>query len=247
MPAYLNGTSQTLSSLTDQLSGTAGIASFPNAAVPANGVSLAEVIRSIWAGLMGTAAGEDGITTFPAPSSAANGVSIAELLRYVHANQIGVTTNTGGTASVGPILGDVANISMATQLANLGGRMVSKSITYDGTASYTAFTVTGLVAVKVAGYITTPLTNNAATTSVGTATSAAGLIAATAGSAMQTANQAWVDNAPSKFETFPANWLLIGDGEDIVVDGDAALAAGVVSLYCWYIPISSSASVVAAA
>ena len=60
-------------------------------------------------------------------------------------------------------------------------------------------------------------------------------------------NQVWVDDAPTKFETFPANWSLIGDGEDIVVDGDANLVGGVVSLYCWYIPVSTGASVVAAA
>jgi len=163
------------------------------------------------------------------------------------AASVGTLANTGGTATLGGILGDVANSSVATQLANLGGRMVSKTITHDGSASYTAFTVTGLVAVKVVGYVTTALTDDPATTSVGTATSAAGLIAATAGSVMQTANQVWVDDAPSKFETFPANWVLIGDGEDIVVDGDAALVAGVVDLFCWYIAISSGASVVAAA
>ena len=125
-------------------------------------------------------------------------------------------------------------------LDNLGGRMVSKAITHN------AFTVTGLCAVKVVGYVTTALSNVAATTSVGTATSAAGLIAATAGTAMQTVGQAWVDNAPSKFETFPATWALIGNGEDIVVDGDATLVAGEVTLYCWFIPISAGASVVAA-
>jgi hypothetical protein len=246
MPAYLNGRSQVLANLTDQLSGTVGIASFPNAAVPANGVSLAEVIRSIWAGMMGTAAGENGIATWPAAAAPGDTVSIAEALRWLISNQIGVLVNTGGTATLTAILGDMANSSLSTQLANMGARMVSKAITHNGSASYTAFTVTGLVAVKVVGYITTALTNDAATTSVGTATSAAGLIAATAGTAMQTANQVWVDNAPSKFETYPANWTLIGDGEDIVVDGDAALVGGVVSLYCWYIPISTGASVVAA-
>ena len=124
-----------------------------------------------------------------------------------------------------------------------GGRMVSKAVTFAGDASYTAFTVTGLCAVKVVGYVNTALSNVAATASVGTATSAAGLIAATAGTDLQTEGQAWVDNAPSKFESLPATWTLIGNGEDIVVDGDATLAAGVVTLYCWYIPISTGASV----
>jgi len=137
-------------------------------------------------------------------------------------------------------------IGVQTQLAQLGANMVSKAITHDGSASYTAFTVTGLVAVKIVGYVTTALTNHSDTTSVGTATSAAGLIAATAGTAMQTEGQAWVDTAPSKFESFPATWSLIGNGEDISVDGSANITGGVVRLYCWWIPISAGASVVAA-
>jgi hypothetical protein len=133
-------------------------------------------------------------------------------------------------------------------LANgVGGNVVSKQITYAAATSYNVFTVTGLVAVKVAGYITTPLTNHADTTSLGTASSAAGLLAATAGTAMQTANQVWVDNAPSKFEAFPTSWTLIGDGEDIVVASTANIAGGVVTFFCWYMPISSGAAVAAAA
>lgn len=228
------------------LFGTAGITTFPVAAVPADNVSIAEVLRSIWAALEGTAAGENGIVTWPAAAAAGNGVSIAEVVRYIQATQLGTLANTGGTATLGGILGDVANSSLAAQLGNLGARMVSKEITYAAGVSYPAFTVTGLVAVKVVGYVTTALTNHADTTSVGTATSAAGLIAATAGTAMQTTGQAWVDNAPSKFETFPANWTLIGDGEDIAVASTANIAGGVVTLYCWYIPISSGSAVVAA-
>jgi len=131
-------------------------------------------------------------------------------------------------------------------LASTSGNLARKTITYSGAASYTAFTVTGCVAVKVVGYITTALSNHADSTSVGTATSAAGIIAATAGTAMQTTNQVWVDNAPSKFETYPSGWLVIGDGEDITVVGTANLAAGVVELYCFYIPLSADGVVAAA-
>ena len=68
-----------------------------------------------------------------------------------------------------------------------GGNLATKTITYAAaTTSYSVFTVTGLVAVKCIGYITTALTNHGDTTSLGTATSAAGLLAATAGTAMQT-------------------------------------------------------------
>jgi len=185
---------------------------------------------------------------------------------------IGTIVNTGGTATLGAILGDFANVTLITKLTTLlgaiingtgttlptnkslydkirefgDGYLVSKEITYDASASYTAFTVTGLVACKVIGYITTPLSNDAATTSVGTATSAAGLIAATAGTAMQTANQVWADNAPSKFEALPTAYSVIGDGEDIAVDGNANLAAGVVTLYCFWKPLSADGNVVAA-
>lgn len=190
--------------------------------------------------------GTTGVVTFPAAAAAADGVSIAEVLRYIQESQIGTLANTGGTATLGGILGDVANSSIATRLNNVGSLVATKDITYTGEVSYAAFTVTGLVAVKVVGYVTTALSNHADSTSVGTATSAAGLIAATAGTAMQTTGQAWVDNAPSKFETFPANWTLIGNGEDIAVVGTANITEGVVSLYCWYIPISTGAAVAAA-
>lgn len=142
---------------------------------------------------------------------------------------------------MGAVINGVAQAD--TLLANMGAQVAKKVLTHDGSASYTAFSVAGLVAVKVVGYVTSALTNHGDTTSVGTATSAAGLIAATAGTAMQTAGQAWVDNAPSKFETFPANWSLIGNGEDIVVDGSANITTGTVELYCWWIPISAGAGV----
>ncbi len=139
----------------------------------------------------------------------------------------------------------IMNLIRALVGRRLGMRFVSKTVTFNGEVSYAAFTVTGLVACFVVGYVTTPLTNHADTVSVGTATSAAGLIAATAGTAMQTAGQAWVDNAPSKFETLPSSSKLIGDGEDIAVVGTANIAAGVVELYCFWVPLSSDGNVVA--
>lgn len=138
------------------------------------------------------------------------------------------------------------NAADTGNLANLGALLATKTVTFAAGTSYTAFTVTGLVAVKIVGYVTAALSNHADTVSVGTATSAAGLIAATAGTAMQTAGQAWVDNAPSKFETLPSGWILIGNGEDIVVASTANIATGTVTLWCWYIPLSADATVVAA-
>jgi hypothetical protein len=129
-------------------------------------------------------------------------------------------------------------------LPNVGAFLATKTIQYVAANSYAAFTVTGLVAVKVVGYVTAALSNHANTTSVGTATSAAGLLATTAGTAMQTTGQAWVDNAPSKFETLPAGWTLIS--ESITVVGTANIATGTVVLYCWWLPVSAGSAVVVA-
>jgi hypothetical protein len=165
--------------------------------------------------------------------------------------QIGAIDNTTGVPTIGGWLGDAGNRSLAMRLdvldamlARAVGYEAVKNVTYTGAASYPGFAVSGVVAVKVVGHVRVALTNDAATTSVGTATSAAGLIAATAGSAMQTVDQLWVDNAPSDFETWPAGWTLIS--ESIVVDGDANLATGTVTLHCYWFPVSANATLAVA-
>jgi hypothetical protein len=119
-----------------------------------------------------------------------------------------------------------------------------KTLTYTGAASYTIFNVTGAVAVKIIGFITTPLSNVVNTTSVGTTTDTTGILAATAGSAMQTVSQIWTDNAPSKFEAFPSTMNAIS--ENVIVTGHANLVAGVVEFICLWKPISTGSLLVAA-
>ncbi len=102
--------------LEDQLSGTAGIASYPAGATAANNVSIAEVLRFIDQTLIGVVnatttdglqgkigtdtemadsslfdmlAGTAGIATFPAAATAASGVSLAEVIRYIEQTLIG--------------------------------------------------------------------------------------------------------------------------------------------------------------
>ena len=157
---------------------------------------------------------------------------------------VGVVANTGGTATVAAVLGDPRGTDIASLLFNLGARFVGKGISYNAATSYAAFTVTGTVAVKIVGSVTSALTNIADTTSVGTATSAAGLIAATAGSAMQTIGQAWVDSAPSKFETFPTNWVIIS--ESVVVASTVNIVGGTAMLNCWWFPVVAGSTLVAA-
>lgn len=79
-------------SIADTLSGATGIASFPNAAAPANNVSIAEVLRYIHATLSGTAAGENGIATWPTAAVYGNNVSIAEVVAWI---MDGVRKGTG--------------------------------------------------------------------------------------------------------------------------------------------------------
>lgn len=63
--------------------------------------------------------GTTGIAAFPAAAAAANNVSLAEVIRYIQASQIGSLANTGGTATLAGILGDPANVSLASSLAKI--------------------------------------------------------------------------------------------------------------------------------
>lgn len=110
-------------SLVDLLYGANGISTFPNAAVPANNVSLAEVLRDVWASLCGTAAGENGVQTFPAAAAPGNNVSLAEAIRYIVETQLGTIVNAGGTATVGGILGDFANDTLVARLNDIGSNV----------------------------------------------------------------------------------------------------------------------------
>lgn len=162
------------------LYGAGGITTFPAAAAAADGVSLAEVIRSIWAGLMGTAAGENGITTYPAAAAAGNDVSLAEVIRYIQASQIGSLANTGGTATLGGILGDVANSSVATRLTTIAGhtiameRALEKSDGAVPLGDDNLFTIAGgpVMVTEFVGIVTTEIGADATTCQVQITTTA---------------------------------------------------------------------------
>lgn len=193
----------------------------------------------------------DPVGVWPEAAAPGDGVSLPAAVAYMVEQQIGTIDNTTGVPTLGGVLGDFGNESLALRLNELDAMLARavgyhaiKNVSYDGSASYPAFAVSGVVAVKIIGHVRAALTNDAATTSVGTATSAGGLIAATAGSAMQTVDQLWVDNGPSDFETFPANWTAIS--ESIVVDGDGNLATGTVTLHCYWFPVSANATLQAA-
>ena len=193
----------------------------------------------------------DPVGTWPEAEAPGDGVSLPAAVAYMVEQQIGTIDNTTGVPTLGGVIGDVGNRSLALRLdgleamlARATGYVAVKNVTYTGAASYPAFAVSGVVAVKVVGHVRAALSNVAATSSVGTTTDPNGLITDTLGSAMQTVDQLWVDAAPTDFETFPANWTVIS--ESIAVDGDATLVAGTVTLYCYWFPVSANATLQAA-
>lgn len=105
-----------LEDIKDELSGTAGIVTFPAAAIPADAVSLAEVIRQLYAALEGTAASQNGVATWPTAAAYANNVSIAEVLGYI---QDAVRRGTGTTLPANTSLADYAEAVVTNAAATL--------------------------------------------------------------------------------------------------------------------------------
>ena len=86
----VSSVSSALATLQAEVSGGAGLVTWPAAAAAGNGVSIAEVVRYIEDALIGTA----GVVTFPAAAVPGNGVSLAEVLRDLWD---GVRNGTGGS------------------------------------------------------------------------------------------------------------------------------------------------------
>lgn len=132
------------------------------------------------------------------------------------------------------------------------GLVATKSITYaaattGATGATTLFTVTGVVAVRVFAVCSTLLDEAGATATieVGIAGNTAALIAQTNAVEID-ANEIWVDTAPATIEALPAE-KIIGAGQDIIQTiATQAISAGVLTYYCLWIPISSTADLVAA-
>jgi hypothetical protein len=93
---------------------------------------------------------------------------------------IGTLTNTGGTATLGGILGDVANSDIATRLTAIAGhtiameRAIEKSDGAVLNGSDNLFTITGgpIVVTEFVGIVTTEIGANAATCQIQLTTTA---------------------------------------------------------------------------
>lgn len=248
------------------LAGAVGIPSFPNAAAPANDVSLAEVLRSVWAALQGTAAGENGITTWPAAAAPGDTVSLAEALRYIVESQIGTLANAGGTATLGGIIGDVANSSLAARFGivqnHLGpsansGRYLAVTADFTSatwndfatTPKHEVFTVTGPCRLRMwvtcAGDVDSAA--HGATLQFGHESDTDAFILATDETELDSGDL-WYDATPTLgCDTFGTAVLdYVSNGLDVGYEiAGEALSAGSLVFHCVWEPLAAGATVAA--
>ncbi len=115
-----------------------------------------------------------------------------------------------------------------------------------------AFTVTGDVLVKCVGAVgATGITSTSGTTTLalGTTESTGSIIAATTiDNSDFAATDVWVDTSPAvDSEAMTDAWVVVGGGADIILTRSVDdLTAGVLTLYCWWKPLSSTGNVVPA-
>ena len=127
--------------------------------------------------------------------------------------------------------------------------LVSKEVTFTAAGNgavgnITLFTVTGDVLVTIFAVCSTSLTGSG-TVEVGITGNTAGLIAQTTGTDID-AGEVWIDNAPATIEALPSAVILTNSTDIIQTVGSDTITAGVVTYYCLFRPLSSSATVVAA-
>ena len=119
---------------------------------------------------------------------------------------------------------------------------------YNGTGNpVTLFTVTGVVEISIIAFCTTTLTIDAtATAEVGTALSVAGLIADTAGDAIDV-NEIWHDASPDASVELTSVIVRNIVSQDIILTVTTAnILTGVIKFMVKWAPISSDGNVIAA-
>lgn len=131
--------------------------------------------------------------------------------------------------------------------------LVSKSRAYTGASGLgaqgtsTLFTVTGSVLVRVIGCCTEDIAG-AATLELGIAGNTAALLAQIADATTLDAGESYLDATPSTCESFALTTpFVLANGQDIIETiGAADITDGTVVFYCFWRPLSSDGSVVAA-
>lgn len=139
-------------------------------------------------------------------------------------------------------------------LQNSAGNVAIKTIAdLTGFDAADVFDVTGDVLAIVIGVVgATPITSTSGTTtlSIGTTEAAAAIIAAsTVNNTQFAATDVWCDTTPGDdCDTLPDAWKVIGGGANIrLVPDTDDLLGGVLTLYCFWKPLSADGAVVASA
>lgn len=171
-------------------------------------------------------------------------------------------TNTGGTATLGGLLGDTANSSVATRLQlvqnNLGLSADSSHhiavtadlslLLWNSQASHEVFTVTGLVRVRLWVVCTENVAGAGASIQFGYGGVTNGFIATTAAADLD-ANELWYDATPTTVIDTTATVMIF----DYVINGlhigyeitGGAMTDGTLVFHCVWEPLASGATVVA--
>jgi hypothetical protein len=136
-----------------------------------------------------------------------------------------------------------------------GGRKVSQTIAFDGGAGSGAvgtvalFTVTGNVTLRMVAYCTEDLVSGGGgTCEVGCTGNTNGIIAQTTATAIDD-GEVWFSNTPVSGLTATTNigQYLIVDGADIILTvGTGDVTDGTIVFDCYWTPMDSTSSVVAA-
>jgi hypothetical protein len=257
-------TTGNISTVTDALYGTTGIASFPAGAAAANNVSIAEALRYAQENIIngGTIlpatqsvydliAGANGIATFPASAAPSNNVSLAEVVRDIWDS---LRNGTGGSEP-GTNLSIVDELKKGSvDIAN--PRYITlpidmTSATWNTVAAHEVLTVTGLVRLRLWIECTSTLTDagNGATIQLGTEGATTAFIGASDTDNIVTGS-VWADNTPG--DTSGAFSSLVLDkvvngldvGYEIAVE---AVTGGAITLHCVWEPMNATGAVVVGA
>jgi len=153
-------------------------------------------------------------------------------------------TSIGRDDNFVPIQGDRSLVEQKAM--TLAGGTANDPGDFDGTGNpATLFTVTGDVVVSVFGICNVDLVGAGATIEVGVTSGTALLIAQTTATDIDV-NEAWISATPALAGNVPSS-NIIGNGQDIIQTvGTANITAGSITYYCYWQPLESSASVVAA-
>jgi hypothetical protein len=171
-------------------------------------------------------------------------------------------TNTGGAATLGALLGDAANSSLATRVQlvqnNLGLSADSSHhiqvtcdlglVLWNTAASHEVFTITGLVRVRLWQTCTENVAGGGASIQYGYAGVTDAFIATTAAADLD-AGHLWYDATPSTHLDATATVMILDYMLDTLDVGyeitGAAMTDGILIFHCVWEPLVSGATVVA--